>query len=212
MASDINKSRMGEYVINPLTGVTFIAFVMYLFLLNGSFNALARPYAPPGQTLYVLSKAAAIFVYLLMWWQIMLGVTKSINTKHHTILGISVLVLILSHIILFISAVSIRQGALSLGMLLPDFTTGYYASGISLGVLALFLILVASVSGVLRKKVPKHWKIGHNLVYITFTLATLHGLMIGSDVNSGMFSYIIYGAIFSLISVFIFQKVIKATN
>ena len=75
MASDINKSRIGEYVINPLTGITLIAFVMYFFLLNGSFNALVRSYAPPGQTLYVLSKVAAIFVYLHMWCQIMLGVT-----------------------------------------------------------------------------------------------------------------------------------------
>ena len=99
---------------------------------------------------------------------------------------------------LFILAISIRQEEINLGMLLPNFTNDYYKSGLSFGVMALFFIFIATFTGIFRKKIQGFWKVGHSLVYMTFVLATVHGLMIGSDVNSGVLSYIIYGAVFSL--------------
>jgi len=120
--------------------------------------------------------------------------------------GISIFVLIFCHVLLFVSAVSIRQEELSIGMLLPDFSIGYYKNGLSLGVLAFFFILIATISGILRKRLHKFWKLGHGFVYLTFALATVHGLMIGSDVNSVLLSTIVYGAVLSLVIVFVYQK------
>ena len=206
MVSDVNKSIINKNTVSPLLGIPLIALAAYLYFLNNGLNEITRPYAPPGQSLYVLSKVAAILVYLLMWWQIMLGLFKKINTTHHIVFGTGIFILITSHATLFIAAVSIRQEQLVLGMLLPDFTAGYYKSGLSLGVIALFFIFMVTFTGFLRKKLKNVWKVGHSLVYITFTLASVHGLMIGSDVNSGVLTYIVYGAALSLIFAFFYKK------
>jgi len=202
----MNMNTTDKSHISPIISVVLIVLVSYLLYLSNGLSEIVRPYAPPGQTLYVLSKAIAIFVYILMWCQIMLGITKKVNIKYHMIFGIIVFVLILSHVFLFISAVSFRQGELSLGMLLPSFSVGYYKSGLSLGVLSLFLIFVAIVSGVMKKKFYMSWKIGHSLVYLTFAVVTVHGLMIGSDFSSKFFTYIVYGAVLSLFAVFFYKK------
>lgn len=183
-----------------------IVFATYLLLSNGSIQELARPYSPPGQFLYVLSKIIATCVYLLMWWQIMLGILNKVNTKHHVLLGIGVFFLIIAHVVLFISAVSIRQEELSVAILLPSFSSGYYKSGLSFGVIALVFIFIATVSGLFRKKFQKYWRVGHGFVYLTFVLATVHGLMIGSDVNSGIYPYIFYGAVLSLLFAYIYRN------
>ncbi|HFD31674.1 MAG TPA: hypothetical protein ENJ28_03010 [Gammaproteobacteria bacterium] len=204
--SDISGNTVKENTIAPLLGASLLFITTALLLSGGNFTELTRTYAPAGQTSYLFSKIMAIFVYVLMWWQIMLGLVNKVNTKHHILLGLSVFSLILMHVLLFISAVSIRQGELKLGMLLPDFTSDYYKSGLSFGVMALFFIVIATFTGVFRKKLQSFWKLGHSLVYITFALATTHGLMIGSDVNSAVFSYIVYGSVFSLILAFVYKK------
>jgi DMSO/TMAO reductase YedYZ heme-binding membrane subunit len=208
MVSDVNKSIISTNVISPLFGVTLVLLATYLYFLSNGLNEITRPYAPPGQTLYVLSKVTALLVYVLMWWQIMLGIFKKINTNHHIVFGTGIFILIISHATFFITAVSIRQEQLVLGVLLPSFTAGYYKSGLSLGVIALLFIFIATLSGTLRNRFSKYWKFGHGLVYLTFAVATIHGLMIGSDVSSGIFSYIVYGAMFSLVIALIYQKII----
>ena len=190
--------------VYTLTGVSLMMFMTYL-LLGESFSEFLRPYAPPGQTLYVLSKATALFVYILMWWQIMLGMFKKVNKKYHIILGTSLFILIFIHVFLFVIAVSIRQGELHLTMLVPDFSAGYYNNGLSMGVLAFCMIIVAVITAALRKQFRKVWKFGHALVYLAFALATVHGLMIGSNVNADLFSYVVYGAAFSLIFAFMYK-------
>jgi len=205
--SKVGSNTGKENRVTPILGASLLFIATGLLLSGSNFSELSRAYAPPGQTLYLLSKITAIFVYVLMWWQIMLGILKKISTRHHILLGLSVFSLIFMHAALFISAVSIRQDELSLGMLLPNFTSDYYRSGLSFGVMALFFILIATVTGAFRNKLQNTWKVGHNLVYLTFILATIHGLMIGSDVNSGLFPYIFYGAILSLIVALAYKKV-----
>ncbi len=190
----------------PLFALALITLMMFLFFLNNGLHEVARPYAPPGQSLYVLSKATALLVYVLMWWQIMSVIFKRVNVKLHIILGTSLFLLITLHMVLFIAAVSIRQGELHMGALLPDFTIGYYETGVSVGVFAFLLMLLATVASTLRKRLGKYWKYGHALVYFSFLLATIHGLMIGSDINSGLFSYVVYGAVFSLVIAFLYKK------
>jgi len=192
--------------MTPLLGVSLLFIMTSLLLSGGDFFALSRTNAPPGQTLYLLSKITAVFVYILMWWQIMLGMAAKVNTQHHILLGVSVFILILMHVLLFISAASIRQDELNLSMLLPNFISGYYNRGLSFGVMALFFIVIATFAGIFRNRLQPFWKVGHSFVYITFTLATVHGLMIGSDINAGVFPYIIYGAVLSLLVAFANKK------
>jgi len=205
VAFDMNNTAKEYSSILPLMGASILVISIAL-LLGGDFSDLSRTRAPSGQGLYLFSKITHIFVYILMWWQIMMGLVKKVSTKHHILLGIGVFTLILTHVISFISAVSIRQGELNVSMLLPDFTSDYYKSGLSFGVMALFLIFIATFTGVTRKTFQNSWKVGHSLVYIAFATATVHGLMIGSHITSGMLSYIIYGAVLSLIFAFVYKK------
>ncbi len=204
----INENVISLLTVTALIGGALMASVIWLFLSGDNFNGLARPYAPPGQTLYVLSKVIAVFVYLLMWWQMMLGIVNKTNIKYHALFGTGIFILIFSHVLLFLFAISTRQEKFNLSLLLPDFTDGYYKSGLSFGIFAFLCIIIAIMTGMLRKKLQRFWKVGHSFIYITFALATVHSLMIGSDVNSGMFLYIVYSAVFSLIIIFIYQKLI----
>lgn len=188
-----------------LMGFSFMLLISYLLLGERFIEAFSLSYAPPGQTLYVLSKTTALFVYVLMWWQIMLGMFKKINKKQHVILGASLFVLIFIHVALFVTAVSIRQGELHLSVLVPVFSEGYYSDALAIGVIAFFMIIAATLAAVLRKQFSKSWKWVHALVYFSFLLATVHSLMIGSEVNSGLFSYIVYGAVLSLVVAFIYK-------
>lgn len=206
MEFNVNKIHIHTNVINPLIGTTLIILVAYLFFLSNGLNEIIRPYAPPGQSLYVLSKVTALLVYMLMWWQIMLGIFKKINTKYHIVLGTSIFILIISHAALFITAVSIRQGELHLGILIPNFTAGYYKTGLSFGVIAFFFIAIATIASTLRRRFSKTWRYGHALVYLAFALATIHGLMIGSDIHSEVFLCIVYGAVSSLLFAYIYKK------
>lgn len=204
--SDLYGDITKWYGIAQILGVSLLLVITGLFISNGHLTEMSRSYAPPGQTLYLLSKITAIFVYLLIWFQIMVGIISKVNKQLHIMLGIAVFSLITIHVILFISAVSIRQDELSLGILLPNFSSNYYKSGMSYGVMALFFIVIASLAGIFRKKFQNHWKMGHGFVYVTFSLASVHGLMIGSDINSGRLPYFIYGAVVSLMLAFVYKK------
>jgi DMSO/TMAO reductase YedYZ heme-binding membrane subunit len=212
MEFNVYKSSININISVPLAGSILLVFAGYLLFKDIGLSDLARSYAPPGQSLYVLSKVTAILVYMLMWWQILLGVFKKVNTKYHALSGMTLLFLIVFHATLFITAVSIRQGELHLGMLLPDFTAGYYKTGLSLGVIGFYLLVIATIASTLRSRFRQSWRYGHSLVYFTFALATIHGLMIGSDINSGLFSYIVYGAVLSLTIAFAYQKLISSSN
>ncbi|HFD33275.1 MAG TPA: hypothetical protein ENJ28_11290 [Gammaproteobacteria bacterium] len=204
--SDMHSAVTKWLATAPILGASLLLVITGLFVSNGHLTEISRNYAPPGQTLYLLSKITAIFVYTLMWWQIMAGIITKVKKQLHTLLGMGVFTLIIIHVILFISAVSIRQDELSLGMLLPNFSSDYYKTGMSFGVMALFFIFIATLTGIFRKRLKNHWKLGHSFVYVTFALATVHGLMIGSDINSDGLSYFIYGAVISLILAFVYKK------
>lgn len=213
MVPDVKKSIFVKInIIITLMGATVVMLLTYLYLKSNGLIEMMRPYAPPGQALYVLSKATALLVYILMWWQIMLGIFKSLNTKRHIMLGMSLLFLIMAHISLFIGAVSTRQEKLNLDILLPSFSHGYYKTGLSLGVVAFIFILIASTAGIFRQQMHKLWKFGHGLVYLTFVFATIHGLMIGSDMSSRLFYYVVYGAMATLLIAFIYKKLILRHN
>lgn len=208
MVFNVYKSNLDINLLGPLAGSILLVFAGYFLFMADDLSDITRSHAPPGQSLYVLSKLTAMLIYMLMWWQILLGIFKKVNTKYHAFSGVSLLFLIILHATLFITAVSIRQGELHLGMLLPDFTAGYYKTGLSLGVIGFYLIVIATISSALRRRFNKYWRYGHTLVYLTFALATVHGLMIGSDINSGLFLFFVYGAVASLIIAFLYKKLV----
>lgn len=186
--------------------IIVIALTLLLFLMNND-GSILRQDAPNGQHMYMLSKLMGILALALLWWQVFVAVLGRIvaisKTFHagkyiHILLGTLLLGLVLSHAGLFFTAVSQRTGSFAWGALLPDFTSGYYASARSLGVVALALLLVAVIMPVFRGKLVRTWRTGHLLVLFVTCLVLIHAYLIGSEVRSVIFMPLFWGMLVTL--------------
>lgn len=170
---------------------------IYLVMKNQGLSDILRNSAPDGQLFYLLSRLLGMYALIILCWQIISTLWQKVDIhkpailkpailklKSHIIIGSSMIVLMLLHSALFLTAVSTRNGQLSLQMLLPNFNSDYYSTAISFGVLALLFSLIAAMAGLLRKHFNGHWKFVHALMFIVMVLVFIHAWMIGSDVQS----------------------------
>lgn len=151
---------------------------------------------PPGQALYIFAKLCALLGLSVFMVQIILGVARkvsflqeySVSIRAHQWMGLSALLLISLHVLLFTTATSLRAGHLNWPILLPDFTHGYYRSMVSIGAIALFLLLVSVLCGwFLRQPKTKYrsWlKAAHMLVFLSMILSFIHAFSIGTETRS----------------------------
>jgi len=95
----------------------------------------------------------------------------------HHILSVAGLVLVTLHPL----GVALRSG--QLGVFVPDVSSlgGFLRLG---GRPAWYLIGVGALAGLLRTRYRKRWRTIHFLNYVAFLLATIHGVMIGTDLQS----------------------------
>lgn len=155
---------------------------------------------PPGQNLYILSKLLGLIgiVGLLLqpvfWVSTKLFGVRSlvfVDKRFHMILGLSLLLVLLSHAGLFIAAVSTREGQLVLSPLSISFSHGYYKTRVSFGVIALILLVVMTVSGgfLARWSKNKAARYAHYLAVVCLPFAFLHALSIGTEVQMTLPKY-----------------------
>ncbi|MBN1935929.1 MAG: ferric reductase [Anaerolineae bacterium] len=95
----------------------------------------------------------------------------------HHIISIAGLVLITIH------PLGVAWNALGLKVFIPD-VSSWYAFLAYGGRPAWYLIGVASLVAALRKPIGKNWKLLHYLNYLAFWLATVHGILIGANVQN----------------------------
>jgi sulfoxide reductase heme-binding subunit YedZ len=97
-------------------------------------------------------------------------------TVHHT-LSIAALVLVTIH------PLAVAWQALSLGVFVPavDSWYSFFALG---GRPAWYLLGVGALVAVLRGVIGKNWRLLHALNYLAFWLATVHGILIGTNVQN----------------------------
>jgi methionine sulfoxide reductase heme-binding subunit len=68
-------------------------------------------------------------------------------------------------------------------LLVAPWTGPYYPLWVSVGWLAMILLILTAASGGLRRLLPG-WRVVHLLAYLTFAFSLLHGLFSGSDSGS----------------------------
>ena len=185
---------MSEIVIK-LQNTKLLRYSTSLVLLAICLLVMAsRIDAPLGQPYYLLSKYIGLVAIILFWFQLFVAQLVKLSIvrsemapgrRFHMLLGTLVVSAIVLHGSLFISAVSLRADHLALHLLIPRLTSGYYELGLSLGVIAMFTVLVAVYFGY-RKFNEAFRRIAHRLVYAVFFLGITHALMIGSEANSGI--------------------------
>ena len=96
--------------------------------------------------------------------------------KVHHVVAISGLVLIVLHPLV------VAWRLLSPRFLIPS-TQSWYVFFAYGGSVAWYLIGVAVLIAFLRKRFGKHWKLLHMLNYVAFWLVTVHGWLIGTNVQ-----------------------------
>ncbi len=75
---------------------------------------------------------------------------------------------------------------------------------------ALYIILIAVLAGLYRKRIPKKWKDIHALNYLGFVLVFFHAWLIGTDLQYGLMQAVWLAMALIVISVFIHKHIILA--
>lgn len=189
----LNDHKTARAVIWLLPACALLVAGGSLFSIRVSLTAALASTAPAGQFLYLLSKAAGLLAITQVWMHLMLSLSSRIFTplayagqRLHRINGMVLLCLLFLHPSLIVAAVSVRQGALSLGMLVPGFSSGFYTASVSLGVLGLLLFGLASAVYVVRQNRARLFRWMHRGVIAACILVFAHSYLIGSETRSAL--------------------------
>ena len=154
---------------------------------------------PDGQVLYLFSKLAGLYAFVLLCIQILGGLGRAgllpvrpvphFSARGHRTLGLGTVFMVLLHVGLFVGAVSMRKGHFAYGLLLPDFFGGHYKFMVSLGWLGGLLLLGVVVSGFVRAMRTGGSSV-HQLALLALALVVIHAQQIGSEVGGGMLYYL----------------------
>jgi len=73
---------------------------------------------------------------------------------------------------------------------------------------ALYLVLIAVLAGVYRKKIPKKWKTVHAFNFFAFLLIFIHAWLIGTDLQNGVMQFLWLAMALIVIYVFFDKHII----
>lgn len=72
--------------------------------------------------------------------------------------------------------------------LLVPFASSYHTAALALGIVAMYLLLAIEITSLLMKRMSRRaWHTVHLSSYVLFTVATIHGLLVGTDRHSTLF-------------------------
>lgn len=118
---------------------------------------------------------------------------------HHSFAAVGLVLITLHPIVLSIQT-------LNLSVFLPNFSSVYsfFSAG---GRQALIIIYIAVGFVLIRRKIPKYWRVMHALIYIALFFGIIHGNLLGSDFQNSVIS-IIYNALFvAVLAAFTIKRV-----
>ena len=166
-----------------------------------------RHQVPAGQLLYVFSKVAGFSAIFLLGVQLILGLSgwPSQRLVWHKRLGSAVFVILCLHVFLFTTAASLRSGHLALGILVPDFSGGFYNTMVSFGALSFWGMVLVILAGILRSNGAFWARWVHHLSFPVFYLAAIHALQIGTESRAGLLQFL-YGSELLLVTLALLRK------
>lgn len=206
-----------------------------LQLLGGEFNltSLLDYMLPPGQWWYLSAKFSAQYAYIFLSLQIILGMTMAQFTMlhprpilliWHKTLGLLAVGSTLLHVVFFFLASNLRSGHFPFELLTLQFSRGYYAMYISIGLIATILLFLIAAIGLCRHILPRWiFEYGHRFAWFVWLLAFLHSISIGSETRDVLFWSLFYAGSAGIIIVLLlirlkfllhlwFDKKIKILN
>jgi predicted ferric reductase len=184
-----------NYFLIALLALVCLAPGMIWYQQTGDLGVYLSPeYAsqvPSGQLVYVLSKLLGLYALSFIAWQLIATLSTRLGLgslswrgRTHRWFGTAVVSLAIAHMLLFVMAVSLRQGHLAWGLFLPDFRD-FYHTHLTFGLLGLWTLLTVVGAGVVRHRKPRtpsRWL--HKAYWVAIVLITLHSLAIGTESQS----------------------------
>jgi sulfoxide reductase heme-binding subunit YedZ len=113
------------------------------------------------------------------------------------------------------SLIAVHVGAIALDSFLPfsfgqlviPFAARYRPLWTGLGIFAAELLLALAITNHYRKRLPyRVWRLAHYLNFLVWTLASLHGILAGTDRSAGWLA-VLYGASISVVLVLIVARI-----
>ncbi|TGC11516.1 ferric reductase [Methanolobus halotolerans] len=75
---------------------------------------------------------------------------------------------------------------------------------------AFYIILIAVLAGIYRKRIPKNWRSVHALNYLAFLMVFIHAWLIGTDLQNPVMQLIWISMALIVVAVFIHKHLISA--
>ncbi len=184
-----------------LIALACVPIVVWLLSVQHPLAYLRMDGLPPGQSLYVLAKLAGLLAVVALWMQAMLGLTRVVpilrclpasNLPQHRWLGIATAGLVLTHVVLFIVATTLRKNALAIDLLWPDLDHGYYFTYVSVGAFAFWLMTLTVFAGWRTARGNRRWRVVHLLWPVLLGLVFVHALAIGTESRFGAMRGVTY--------------------
>lgn len=187
-----NRHPYDQWAFTLITIVAVVAGIIYFFSLGSPIHpALASLFALDSeQVMWYLTRAAGMIAYLLLWLSTVWGLVipsklfgevlsgdftfdfhKFISFLSLGFLGLHIFVLTADRFLPF-----------TLAQLLVPFISPYRSLWVGIGIIALYLILLVTVTFYLRKQIGmRSFRIIHYTSLIAYLGAVVHALMSGTD-------------------------------
>lgn len=169
---------------------------------------LAATPAVSGQSLWLVSRAAAVTAYLVLTVITVLGLVlshprnKDTWRLHRYLLGWhQALVGVLFPLIAVHLTFTVLDGksGVTLAQLPFPIHAKYYPAAMTAGAIALYVLLFITASAMARKKF-RRWLAVHRLSLVTWVLLWVHGVFGGTDATQLKWVYIVTGTTIFLVS------------
>ncbi len=151
---------------------------------------------------WYFARSAGIVAYLLLSGSVIVGFLMSgrasLSWPRFAVAGLQRFLAILTGVFIVLPGSSLlldRVVPISLAQMLVPFTSPYRPLAVGLGVTAAELMAAVGVTNLLRGRMPRRvWRRVHYLTIAVWALASLHGVLAGSDRSEPWFAGIVAAA------------------
>jgi sulfoxide reductase heme-binding subunit YedZ len=162
---------------------------------------------------WYFARSAGIVAYLLLSSSVLLGVLMagkaSFTWPKFAVEEVHRFLAILTGVFIVLHGGSLlldRVVPISLGQELLPFTSSYRPFAVGLGICAMELIAAVGITNALRKRLPYGtWRTLHYLTLPAWLLATVHGVLAGTDAGDPWFAAIAAGT-FAAVAIAAFTR------
>lgn len=186
-------------------------YLIYTIVIAVVLFVIYTIYQNPESPIKLIYRTTGIFGYLLVFsaivsseymYQIKRLFGQTFLKFHHNLIKLASILIVL-HPVSF--ALDVQSFKVFLPVFYPPVTFLELA-----GRPALYLFIIAIITAIYRKKIPKNWKKIHLLNYLAFFLVSIHALLIGTDFSSTGMKILSFIMMAIVVGIFVHKRLKKS--